>query len=164
MTSQELESLIEEIDWFQNLGTPIAITGAVQIPNLAPWADSPIASDVADNMDWLPSSHHEVDPIHNGLLRKRAGEMSKEAEIRKRNLKIYKKTQLSLRRFGDHSLLRAGPHHFKGAACGAALFAARHASFEILVDEVGFWCTAMNIYASGHWPCGILPDTTLVIL
>lgn len=150
MTTQELESLIKDINWFQNLGEQIDFSGAVQIPDLSPWADTSIPSEIADGMEWLPSSNYCLEPIHNGLLQTRATELGREAEIRKRNLEIYKKTQVSLRRFGDHPLLRAGPHYFRGAACGAALFAARHASFEILVHEVGFWCNAMSLYASGH--------------
>lgn len=166
MTLKQLEQLIEKTDWFLNIGQdlPVCLSEAVQLRDLRPWADNSVIDEVANRMDWLPSSNYQDDPIHNGELKKRAEAEGRSDEIKELNLSIYRKAAASLKKFTGHPLLHAGPHNFTAAARGAALFASRQASFEILVGKTGFWCFAMDVYKAGRWPCGILPDKTLVVL
>jgi hypothetical protein len=35
---------------------------------------------------------------------------------------------------------------------------------DVLPNEPAFWCRAVDVYYSGHWPCGLMPDGRLVVL
>ena len=168
MTLEELETLVQHTQWFEHLGEPLTIGGFVQIRSLAPWENLRTGDDklekIADQMDWLPSSGDQDDPIYGTQLEERASQVCKKDEYSRRSLDIYKTTLASLRKFDGHPALRIGPHDFTEAARGAALFASRRAAYEILLAECGFWCAVMKIYECGHWPCGLLAGGNVVVL
>lgn len=168
MTLEELETLIGETRWFEQLCEPMVDNGCVQIPSLTPWAKLPTGDakleETADQMDWLPSSRDQDDPIHGKSLEERCKKLGKKDEYSRRSLDIYQKALASLRSFEGHPALKVGPHDFTEVARGAALFACRRAAYEILLGDCGFWCSAMSLYREGHWPCGILPNGVLVVL
>ncbi|REK17190.1 MAG: hypothetical protein DWQ37_06895 [Planctomycetota bacterium] len=164
MTLEELQELVKNAAWFSRIGIQEVDAGYVQISSLDPWAGGPSREQVADEMDWLPSSRDQVDPIHAQSLEQKAQALGKEQEYSRRSLIVYKETLGALRSFDGHPLLRVGPHDFTEAARGAAIYAARRAAYEILLGVPGFWCQIMQIYKRGHWPCGILPDGQVVVL
>gem|GEM_PF-648754 len=168
MTPEELETKIQTTRWFEHLGEPLMTEGIVQISTLAPWANIFTGNQelerVADEMEWLPSSIYQDDPIHGPSMEKRFTQQGTKDEHARRILEIYKRALASLRGSDGHSALRVGPHDFTEAARGAALFASRSALREILLSECGFWCSVMNFYWQGHWPCGVLPNGILVVL
>ncbi len=168
MTITELESLLQGTKWFERLCEPLANDSVVQIRSLEPWANIPTGDDrleqIADQMDWLPSPRDQDDPVHGRSMEDRSEQLGMKTEYSRQSLDIYKKALASLRGFDGNSALQVGPHNFTEAACGAAVFAARRAAYEILLDDCGFWCSIMNLYHQGHWPCGILPDKTVVVL
>jgi hypothetical protein len=112
----------------------------------------------------LPSSREQDDPIHGRSLEELAEQFGKNEEIAQRSLEIYKLTISALGRFKGNPALKAGPHDFTEVAKGAALFACRRATYEILLGKSGFWCRLMKVYHSGHWPCGILTGGQVVVL
>ena len=168
MTLEELELLLLKPCWFEHLGEPLMESKCVQISGLAPWSNAHTGDasleKIADEMEWLPSSRDQDDPIHGNSLEVRSEQLGKKNEFYRQSLSVYKKALSSLRSFEGHPALTVGPHNFTEAARGAALFASRRAVYEILLDDCGFWCLVMNIYHQGHWPCGILPDTSIVVL
>ena len=168
MNVEELDSLLTDIEWFQHLGEPDVDDEFVRLPNLKPWTNEgtsgPELERLADQMDWLPSSRDQDDPIHGNTLEQRAETLGKKQEFSKRSLETYKAVLTALRQFDGHPALKVGPHDFTEAARGAALFAARRAAYEALMGEPGFWCRLVNVYRSGYWPCGILPDQRVVVL
>lgn len=111
-------------------------------------------------MDWLPSSRDQPDPVHGESLMRllKAGEISYHQEV----MTNYKLALHALRAVPDRSIC-SGPHDFTPAAIGAALYCVRMASLEMLAGRSGFWLAALEIYRAGHWPCGLLPDGTLVV-
>ena len=168
MTLEELESILHEARWFEHLCEPLATNQFVQIRSLAPWTNLPTddadVAEIANQMDWLPSSRDQDDPIHGKSLEKRSEQLGKEEEHSRRSLDTYKKALASLRTFNGHPALKVGAHDFTEVARGAALFASRRAAYEILVGDCGFWCSAMIVYGQGHWPCGILPNRSMVVI
>ena len=168
MTLEDLRLQVQKTDWFEHLSEPISVNETVHIPNLNPWAHIPTGDDrleqIADQMDWLPSSRDQNDPIHGEAFEKRSEKLDQKQNHSRQCLEIYKVALASLRKFDGHSSLKVGPHDFTEAARGSALYAARRAAYEILLDECGFWCSMMTIYSEGHWPCGILPDGSVVVL
>ncbi len=168
MTISELEVLLQETKWFECLCESLADDRIVQIRSLEPWANIPTGDErleqIADQMNWLPSSRDQEDLIHGRSLEDRSEQLGKKLVYSRQSLDIYKKALAALRGFDGHPALQAGPHNFTEAARGAALFAVRRAAYEILLDDCGFWCSIMNLYHKGHWPCGILPDKTVVVL
>ncbi len=168
MTFDELILLIRNTEWFQQLGQPGVDDEYVRLPNLQPWSDggsaNPMAEQLADKMAWLPSARDQDDPIHRHSLEKRAEVLGKKQECTNRSLEAYKATLMTLRTFDGHPVLKVGPRNFAEAARGAALYATRRAAYEALIEEPSFWCRLMNVYHSGHWPCGILPDRRIVVL
>jgi hypothetical protein len=172
-TVEDLRDEIAQIPWFQRLGEPLEEPGIATLANLEPWANAANAADadedrathaLADAMDWLPTTRDQEDPIHGRSLEEKAKALVREEDLRRESLDIYKRTLASLRGMKPHPLLKVGPHDFSPAAKGAATFAARRAVGELTVEEPGFWCLVMSFYIRGHWPCGILPDKTIVVL
>jgi hypothetical protein len=155
MTLDELNRLITNTAWFSRLTQPDVASQYVRISAI---------EDFADAMEWLPTSRDQKDPIHGRSLEQRAEVLGKTQDFLQRTLEIYKTTLTALRRFEGHPALKAGSHDFSEAARGAALFAARRAAYEILLGDPGFWCGLMDVYRSGHWPCGILPNKQVVVL
>lgn len=168
MTLSELMAMLDEMPWFKRLAEPGADDRCLYIASLSPWADEPTSDEtlerIADHMDWLPSSREQDDPIHGRLLEGLAEQIGKKKEISQQCLGVYKRALSSLSDFKGHPALKVGPHDFTEAAKGAALFASRRAAYEILLGKPGFWCHLMQIYYSGHWPCGILPSGQIVVL
>lgn len=168
MTIEELETLVIEAAWFEHLAEPLDVGNIVQIPNLHPWAGIPTNNErfekLADQMVWLPSSRDQEDPFHGESLERRSEQLGAKGAHAQKSREIYKRTLASLRSFDSHIILKVGPHDFAGAARGAALFAARKAAYEILVDECGIWCDIMNLYKQGHWPCGVLSTREIVVI
>jgi hypothetical protein len=168
MTIDDLDCLVKETMWFSRLGEPDVENACIRISTLAPWANQPTGDEalerVADQMDWLPSSRDQDDPIHGHSLEQRAEALGKKREFAQQSLGVYKTTLAALRNFEGHPALKVGPHDFTEATRGAALFASRRAAYEILLGEPGFWCRVMKIYHSGHWPCGVLPNKQIVVL
>lgn len=168
MTLEELKTLLQETHWFERLCEPAARNGCVQVLSLAPWANIPTCDakleEIADQMDWLPSSREQEDPIHGESLEERSKQLGKTEEYFSQSLDIYKTAMASLRKFDGHAALKVGPHDFTEAARGAALFASRRAAYEILLADGDFWCSVMSLYGEGHWPCGILPNGVVVFL
>ncbi len=168
MTIEELQLLIEKTVWFGHLAEPATSNGFVHIASLNPWANIPAGDDrleeIADQMEWLPSSRDQDDPIHGRLLEQRSDQLGKKEEHSRQSLETYKAVLSSLRNFDGHPALKAGPHDFTEAARGAAAYAAKRAAYEVLLDDCGFWCSVMNRYAEGRWPCGILPSGEVIVL
>lgn len=164
---EDLVTILEESIWFERVGQGNIQGSFVKIATLAPWgqeaSNNRDAERVADQMNWLPSSRDQNDPIHGRSLEIRAEAIGLLADHKKRALDICKVALTSLRRFDGNPRLIVGPHDFSEAARAAAVFAARRAAHEILLREPGFWCRAMEIYHLGHWPCGILPSNRLVV-
>jgi hypothetical protein len=157
-----------EAPWFSNLGKPDVASEYVRIPTLAPWANQQTGDEslerISEQMDWLPSSREQVDPIHGHSLEERSAALGKKQEFSQQSLAVYKTTLTALRKFEGHSALKVGPQDFTEAARAAALFAVRRAAYEVLIGEPGFWCRLMTVYRAGHWPCGILPNKQIVVL
>jgi hypothetical protein len=168
MTLEELTTLIKDAPWFQRLTERDIGDVYVQISSLAPRANVPTGDEalerLADQMDWLPSSRDQADPIHGQSLEQRAESLGKKEEYSQRSLKVCKAALSAMRAFPEHPVLRSGPHDFTETARGAATYAARRAAYEILLGAAGFWCNLIRVYHAGHWPCGILPDGQVVVL
>jgi hypothetical protein len=168
MTFDDLKLMIDEAKWFERLGEPGLDGRFVQIASLAPWANVPSGDEglerIADEMEWLPSSRNQDDPIHGRSLEELAAQISKKQEISRQSLEILEATLSALRRFKGHPALKAGPHDFTEAARGAALFASRRATYEVALGKPDFWCCLMQLYHFGHWPCGVLPGGQVVVL
>jgi len=168
MTIEELETLVWATHWFEHLCESMVNYEYVQIPSLGPWTklstgDTKLQR-IADQMDWLPSSKDEVDPIYGKSLEERCEQRGKKEESSRFSLDISKKALVSLRRFEGQPSLKVGPHNFTEAARGAALYACRRAAYEVLLGDCGFWCSAMSVYRQGRCPCGILPNGVMVVL
>lgn len=158
MNLQQLSKHIEEASWFSNLGSFTPAPGQVAIQSLEAWADDDSYYDrhhqkIAETMEWLPAQAQDPDPIH--------GERFAPQE---ESLVFYKQALASLRQAASNGRLRVGAHDFQHVAHGAAAYACRRAALEIVHGQPGFWCALVPIYTSGNWPCGILPDQTVVIL
>lgn len=175
MTIEDLASLVQSTKWFSKLGERIDPASLditfEQLPNMEAWsqvtgmlANEPVPEIIERGMEWLPTQRDMDDPIHGKLLEERCEQLGKKDEHSRRSLDIYKKALISLRSFEGHPALKVGPHNFTEAARGAALFACRRAAYEVLLGHCNFWCSAMSVYADGHWPCGILPGGVVVVL
>lgn len=175
MTIDELINLVQSTKWFSKLGNRVEANwdGILieQLPNLEPWnqvtgilPDEPVPSIIEKGMEWLPTQRDMHDPIHGKSLEERCARLGKTEECSRHSLDIYKKVLAALRGFDGNPMLKVGPHDFTEAARGAALFASRRATYEVLLAECGFWCLAMSIYGRGHWPCGVLPGGVIVVL
>jgi hypothetical protein len=169
-TVEDLKVELAAISWFRRLGEPLDEPGIARVANLEPWAGAPDAEEdeaaraLADAMDWLPTTRNQEDPIYGKLLEGQAKALGRYEGVRQEDLEVYKAALVSLRSMRPHPLLEVGPHKFTEAAKGAAAFAARRAALELIVNEPGFWCRAIFLYALGHWPLGVLPDRTIVVL
>lgn len=168
----ELKSIISSASWFTQIGESDipGEAGFIRLPNLEEWRNltgvipnEPVPVLFDKGMELLPTSKEEEDPIYGNTLKDRLKANRNEEEIAKTILEVYKATLDSLRSFQGHPLLKVGPHDFIESARGGALFAVGQAAREILLGEPGFWCRAMEIYHTGHWPFGIMPDRKIVV-
>lgn len=168
MTLDELSKLLSEATWFNNLGRYTEHEGTVPLSDLAPWSGTEYnASEesvrVANAMDWLPSSRDQGDPIHGDSLDHQIISSGLQAIAQTNVASVYRLTLTSLQKTSVCPLLVVGPHDFTEAAKGAALYAARRAVIEIMIGKPDFWCGLIRIYAQGNWPCGIMPNGTVVV-
>lgn len=158
MTFEQLAAHVENALWFTKLGQYAPASGQLAIQSLEAWADEESSCDrhhqkIAASMEWLPAQAQDPDPIHGDSL-----------EPDEHSLAVYKQALASLCPVAPIKRLKVGPHDFQHVAHGAAAYACRRASLEISHGRPGFWCALVPLYAAGHWPCGILPDQTLVVL
>ena len=167
MNLDDVKWEIEHAKWFSLLGSYVAPEGYWSLRDLHAWDRPTFALSVnekdariASEMDWLPSSKDEEDPIHGRRLTEfLAGNGMKFNPVL---LDVYKQASTSLRSV-DSMKIRSGPHDFTQAAVGAALYCVRMAVLEVMANKVGFWCALLRLYRDGHWPCGVLPDKTIVV-
>ncbi len=158
MTHEQLKACIEGASWFSNLGNHPAAPGQMTIQSLQAWADDEEGHcdshhrKIAEAMEWLPAQAQDPDPVHGDRLANN-----------EQSLAFYKQALTSLKSVKNNPRLQVGSHHFQHVAHGAAAYACRRACLEISHGEPGFWCSVVPLYSAGHWPCGILPDRTLVI-
>ena len=158
MTHEQLASHIDGAAWFSQLGNHAPAPGQVAIQSLQAWADEeayidPHHRQISATMEWLPAQAQDPDPIHGDRL-----------APSEHSLAFYKQALASLRSASSNPLLKVGPHDFQHVAQGAAAYACRRAALEISLGEPGVWCSLVPVYTSGNWPCGILPDQTVVVL
>ncbi len=165
MTIDELQSSILSIAWFSRLGQFQPRVGYRSIKSLESWSGQrgaePGDDDIADAMDWLPTTREQSDPW-NPDSSTRLRELPPVSQSVP--LQIYKTALVSLRSACGDNLLKVGPHDFREAARGAALYACRAAAIEILTGCSSRWGDLIAIYAQGHWPCGLLPNGDVVVL
>jgi len=157
MTLEELAAQMDRALWFSRLGQYTPAPGQLTIQTLEAWVDEESRCDrhhqkIAEGMEWLPAQAQDPDPIHADRL-----------PPDERALVVYKQALASLRPVAANERLKIGPHDFQHVAHGAAAYACRRAALEIVHGQPGFWCALVPLYAAGHWPCGLMPDQTLVI-
>ncbi|MFB9240270.1 hypothetical protein IV454_23825 [Massilia antarctica] len=167
MTIDDIKVEIEHAKWFSRLGSYSAPTGYLALADLRAWNnatfDSSIderSANIASEMDWLPSSREEEDPIHGQRLMKYLEEAG--INFKAVTLDLYKQSLKSLRSV-DGMKICSGPNDFSQAAIGAALYCVRMAALEVMAGQIGFWCSLLKIFVKGYWPCGMLPDKTVVV-
>jgi hypothetical protein len=167
MTIDDIKVEIEHAKWFSRLGIYSEPLGHLALSDLHAWDNATFDSSIdertaaiASEMDWLPSSREEEDPIHGKVLTQYLTEAG--VNFRVVTLDLHKRTLKSLRSV-DGMKICSGANDFSQAAIGAALYCVRMAALEVMADQNGFWCSLLHIYVKGHWPCGLLPDKTLVV-
>lgn len=167
MNLDDINSEIEHAKWFSLLGSYVASEGYLALRNLHAWDKTTFTSNfnkkdaqIASEMDWLPSSKEEDDPIHGHRLTEFLEE--NDVQFKPIILDIHKRALTSLRSV-ESMKLRSGPNNFTQAALGAALYCVRMAVLEVMADKVGFWCALLRLYGNGYWPCGILLDKTVLV-
>ena len=168
MNLESLRELLKNAAWFQQLGEFRGKPGMLAIRDLEPWRTDDVGDSeeerVAASMEWLPSKVEMPDPFHGVSIRELADEQSKADALRKVSLEMYSAALTSLRSVTPHPLLKVGPHDFFRAARGAGAYAAKGAAGEVFLDQVGIWCSLLELFCEGFWPCGRLPDGTIVVL
>ena len=123
-------------------------------------------SDVADDESWvwLPTTRDMEDPFHGESLVHLAKEHGLDAARRREEMRLSKQCMVALRAIPEvFEPLLVGPNNFTPAAKGAAVFATRMAVREIVTDKVGPWCSMLDIYGRGYWPCGYYESGELVV-
>ena len=182
MTRDELEGTIQSGKWFSMLGTFSARGNFVAITDLDAWVAhteqctaenfalaSPVVADgeqvgVLRSMKWLPTFQSAEDPFHARRLADRIMTDGNGDLLKSWRLDLCKTAQARLRDIEPTPWLNFGATDFSETAKQALLFAIRMAAAEIVADESGIWCTCCDLYASGHWPMGTLPNGEIVVL
>jgi hypothetical protein len=161
VTISDLQEVIAQASWFTNLGLFPAQPGYLPVKDLNAWKSDPAdnlmdTQGIAADMEWLPTTHGQEDPIHRNALQRKADQLGRYKAFKQTRLNINKTTLISLRSMNEHQVLfKVGPDNYAIAAKGAALYAARQAAGEIVVDMQDFWCSLIPLYAKGHWPKGL---------
>jgi hypothetical protein len=170
MKLDELKTSLQNARWFTRLGEFVGRQHMIPIRrreadgfSMIVYFDHPEGPALKVAWEWLPTTKDQPDPIHGDRLRALAAEMGKEQELRESALEIYKKTLTSLRNLYKNPLFKVGPHDETEAAKGGALYAARMASAEIVMNKPGFWCLTIPLYVDGYWPCGITEKRELLV-
>jgi len=166
LNTGEIKTLIANANWFSRLGCYGEDGGRSALRDLRAWNSSEFDINIdshhamiATQMDWLPNSRDEPDPIHCGALIEKLEQS--EVQYREVLLETYKLALQSLRSV-ENPGLRSGRNDFAEAAKGAALYCVRMATVEVLAGEPVFWLDVLRLYSIGHWPCGLLPGRKLV--
>jgi hypothetical protein len=171
MRIQDLHELISTARWFEKLGERgKAQDEIVWIWSIESWAgmDSgdPALEKVAEEMVWFPNLADARDAMGLGEkdeLKEQAQVMGKADEAVREGLLACKMTYAAMNGLDKHPLLEVGPYDFFLAARDCALYAARQAAFEIVLEQPGLGCELIRIYHAGHWPCGRLPNGKVVV-
>ena len=160
MTSSDLEQLIASAEWFSQLGQFPDQDGYLTLRDL----EEPGEEDPEDDWDWLPTDITALDPFHPVPLKQVATEQGRQPELLETTKRFYKSALAGLRGATDHPLLKVGASDWGPAAQGAALFAVRMATAEVITEIEGPWITLIRLYAQGYWPCGLRDNGDLVVL
>lgn len=167
MTIEHIQQLTAQAQWFTALGTFQQQADRLPIQHLLAWDESIFNSSIDDNhadianaMDWLPSSGDQPDPFYANQLILEF--QQQEAEARSHVMQIYKVAMSGLRHV-DHPLLHTSKHHFVEAAKGAALYCVRMAAIEAACGKPDIWGELLKLYAAGYWPCGVMPTGEIVV-
>ena len=166
MNYKELINRLNTIDWFSKLGQFDGGKKAVPIPNLKPWDNKEFSPKldinirkIASDMDWLPSTKEQEDPINGDKLKTLLQDVP---NGKTQVMEAYKVAMKSLRGF-ETEKLKSGSNDFSQVAKGAALYGVRMAAMESLVGKLGFWSEMIDYYSQGYWPCGLLSDGRVVV-
>lgn len=166
MKYDELIEKLNRINWFSKVGQFDGDERKTAIPSLAAWDSVEFSPEldksiirIVSNMDWLPTTRDQENPINGDALRK---SLSSVKDGKKLVMDAYKLAMRSLREF-DKEKFKSGSNDFSEAAKGAALYCVRMAAMEALISKPGFWTELFDSYSEGYWPCGILNDGTVVI-
>jgi hypothetical protein len=169
-TVTDLKQFIHDARWFSALGTFPATSGFVPVRRLQKWTEMNSLGDVVnpspmDEIDILfPTTQDEEDPVHRDTLKTASKRLGKTELFKQTRQEVFKITLVSLRVVGEkHPGLTIGGMNAVLAAKGAALYAARQAAGEIVVEMQGFWCSLIPLYVEGHWPLGIASNGDIVI-
>ena len=151
----DLRVLITEAPWFSRCGEFAGEPNAVALS----------AMSISEKWSWLPTSRDQRDPIHSEALIVEARAVCLDERRRSAEMDLARRVLASLRVIPDQfPALVDGTENFTLAAKGGAQFAARMAAREVVVGHPGFWCRAVQIFAAGYWPCGIVcADQRLVV-
>jgi hypothetical protein len=145
MSLIELEAQIASASWFDRCGQFPGGPGTVPLATVA----------ASDDWDWLPTSHQQADPIHGDELVTELRHTGSDQARREAELAIAKCVWSALRSVPDQvPALIDGPHNYTPAAKSGAVYAARMAARELLVGRPTIWCSAVQLFISGYWPCG----------
>jgi len=167
MSRDEIKLVIATSNWFSALGRYAGSKDRLSLADLHAWDQSIFTARtdkcegaIAGNMEWLPSSRDQEDPIHGieliSLLEKTNPGYASTV------LDLHKSALISLRAVPENSIM-SGPNDFTQAAIGSALYCVRMAALESLANVPGFWCDVLKLYSDGFWPCGLMPDRRLVV-
>lgn len=141
MTAEELQHLLKGATWFSRFGGPAATIRDL-LDDSAGW-------------DWLPTAHDQPDPIHGDTFVKLASDLGRDEQRRAAEVAAASTTLHSLRPVAECVPgLNCGPHDLTVAAKGAAVYSARMAAREIVIERPGFWCDVVRLFYDGYWPCG----------
>ena len=156
---------LKDIEWFINIGKYEDSSNAVSNSSLDAWDSdkfndgiNPNYAFIAANMDWLPTTRDQINPINSDIL---DAEFINVLNGKKLVMAAYKIALKSLRSFNKEKF-KSGPNNFSESAKGAALYCIRMAAKECLLDKPGFWTNLFSIYVKGHWPCGLINNKIVV--
>lgn len=167
MKIDEVKEMVIHANWFALIGSYQAWQGKLSISHLHAWDsevfDTTIDSEhvhIAKNMDWLPTSRDQDDPIYGAYLIQELKCI--EPEARAKVMDVYKMAMRSLRNVHNVRLV-SGPNNFTNAAIGAALYCSKMAAIEAVICKQGEWCDLLRFYSDGYWPCGRMPNGDIVV-
>jgi hypothetical protein len=115
-------------------------------------------------MEWLPTSQSAEDPFHACRLADRIVAEGKSDVLKNWRLELCKTALAGLREMEPTPWLKVGATSFTEPAKQALLFAIRMAAAEVIAEESGIWCACCDLYASGHWPMGILATGEIAVI
>lgn len=163
----EINRLIQTAAWFSNLGRA---DSGIPIRDLKAWQQFHAAAvsvefslphDAAifekfpfSELEWLPTSRDQEDPIHGSGLVEIAEKLGITAPFKAARLEVTKLALTALRNIPESPWLKVGATDLTEAARGAALFACRAAASEAIIGQPGFWVALLAIYHCGNWPVG----------